>query len=173
MVTKLDNIAEDVVQLLNGKKLKLSTAESCTGGLISSEITAVPGSSEVFGFGFVTYANEAKNKLIGVPTQTLSSYGAVSEQTARAMALGAKEVSGADIAVAVTGIAGPSGGTPEKPVGTVYIGLATKTHVTVKRCLFDGGLFKDAKDKREAIRCETAYTALSIVKDELELIERG
>ena len=169
MVTKLDNIAEDVVQLLNREKMKLSTAESCTGGLISSEITAVSGSSDVFGFGFVTYANEAKNKLIGVPAETLSAYGAVSEQTACAMAKGAKEVSGADIAVAVTGIAGPTGGTPDKPVGTVYIGLATKSGVFAKRYLFDGGLFPEAKDKREAIRYETAYTALTIVKEELEL----
>ncbi len=115
-----------VVRLLTERKLKLATAESCTGGLISNRITDVPGASVVFTHGFVTYANEAKTSLLGVPEEELAAHGAVSETVARRMAKGALRASGADIAVAVTGIAGPDGGTPEKPVGTAWIGLAVK-----------------------------------------------
>ena len=115
-----------VVRLLAAKKLKLATAESCTGGLISCRITDVPGSSAVFTHGFVTYANAAKMDLLGVSPADLETHGAVSETVARQMAAGALRVSGADIAVAVTGIAGPDGGTVEKPVGTAWIGLAVR-----------------------------------------------
>lgn len=113
-----------VVRMLSARGLKMATAESCTGGLIANRITDVPGSSAVFTHGFVTYANEAKRDLLGVAQEVLDSFGAVSEPVARAMAEGALRVSGADFAVAVTGIAGPDGGTPEKPVGTVWIGWA-------------------------------------------------
>ena len=167
MVTKLDKTAENVVQLLKERGLILSTAESCTGGLISAEITAVSGSSDVFGFGFVTYANEAKMKLLGVKEETLASVGAVSEETAKQMADGARRASGADIAVSVTGIAGPTGGTPEKPVGTVYIGFSSAEKTYAARYLFGGREFPDAKDGREAIRCETALNALDMIIKEI------
>lgn len=115
-----------VVRLLTVKNRKLATAESCTGGLISNRITDVPGASAVFTHGFVTYANAAKVDLLGVSTADLEAHGAVSETVACQMAAGALQASGADIAVAVTGIAGPDGGTPEKPVGTAWIGLAVR-----------------------------------------------
>lgn len=119
-----------VVRLLTARNLKLATAESCTGGLIASRITDVPGASAVLTHGFVTYANAAKVGLLGVSMADLEAHGAVSEAVACQMAAGALRVSGADIAVAVTGIAGPGGGTAEKPVGTAWIGLATKDSVT-------------------------------------------
>ena len=115
-----------VVRLLTENRLTLTTAESCTGGLISNRITDVPGASAVFTYGFVTYANAAKTSLLGVSPADLATHGAVSETVACQMAAGALRASGADIAVAVTGIAGPDGGTPEKPVGTAWIGLATR-----------------------------------------------
>ena len=115
-----------VVRLLTERNLKFATAESCTGGLISNRITDVPGSSAVFTHGFVTYANEAKMSLLGVSAEDLANHGAVSEAVARSMAEGALRASGADIAVAVTGIAGPGGGSEEKPVGTAWVGLASK-----------------------------------------------
>ena len=115
-----------LVDFLKEKKLKISTAESCTGGLVSQLITSVSGASDVFEYGFVTYANEAKTKILGVKPETLKSVGAVSADTAREMAIGAKEKSGSDIAVSLTGIAGPTGGTEEKPVGLVYAGFAFK-----------------------------------------------
>jgi nicotinamide-nucleotide amidase len=115
-------VVRDLVK--SGKTL--ATAESCTGGLIAHRITNVPGSSAVFTHGFVTYANRAKIDLLGVSVADIETHGAVSEIVARQMAAGALRVSGADIAVAVTGIAGPDGGTPEKPVGTAWIGIATR-----------------------------------------------
>lgn len=167
MVTKLDKEAENVVQLLIARGLTIATAESCTGGLISAEITSVSGSSAVFGFGVCTYANEAKMKLLGVKEETLASVGAVSEETAVQMADGVQKLSGADIAVSVTGIAGPTGGTPEKPVGTVYIGIATEKGTYAKRYLFTGKDFPDSADSREAIRFETALTAFDMITKEL------
>lgn len=120
-----------VVAQLKEKGLKLATAESCTGGLIASRVTDVPGSSAVFTHGFVTYANEAKEELLGVSAHALEQHGAVSELVARQMAEGAMRVSGADLALAVTGIAGPDGGSEEKPVGTVYLALAREGKETV------------------------------------------
>ncbi|PAW66799.1 MAG: competence/damage-inducible protein A [Verrucomicrobiia bacterium Tous-C5FEB] len=117
-----------VVRSLKERGLTLATAESCTGGLIANRITNVPGASAVFGHGFVTYANGAKSSLLNVSPVDLAAHGAVSEVVAKQMALGALQASGADIAVAVTGIAGPDGGTPEKPVGTAWIGLASSNH---------------------------------------------
>jgi len=125
-----------VVRLLTERRMTLATAESCTGGLISCRITDVPGSSAVFTHGFITYANGAKVSLLGVSTADLEAHGAVSETVARQMAEGALKASGADIAVAVTGIAGPDGGTPEKPVGTAWIGLAAKNSETTAAKLF-------------------------------------
>lgn len=114
-----------VVRVLKERGMTLATAESCTGGLIANRITNVPGSSAVFGHGFVTYANDAKIAALDVSPQELAAQGAVSEAVAKQMASGALRASGADIAVAVTGIAGPDGGTPEKPVGTAWVGIAS------------------------------------------------
>lgn len=120
------SLEEVVVRLLRDRGMTLATAESCTGGLISNRITDVPGASAVFTHGFITYANEAKTQMLGVPEELIASHGAVSEAVACRMAAGALEVGGADIAIAVTGIAGPDGGTEEKPVGTAWIGVAVK-----------------------------------------------
>lgn len=115
-----------LVRLLKQRGMKLATAESCTGGLISNRITNVPGSSEVFTHGFVTYANEAKTSMLDVPSEVITEHGAVSEAVARQMAEGALHASGADIAVSVTGIAGPGGGTEEKPAGTAWLAVGVK-----------------------------------------------
>jgi nicotinamide-nucleotide amidase len=117
---------EVVVTLAQAKKKKIATAESCTGGLIANRLTLVPGSSSVFEYGWVTYANEAKTKELQVPITTLNQFGAVSKETVLAMATGALQNSNADIAVAVSGIAGPSGGTMDMPVGTCWIAWATR-----------------------------------------------
>ena len=124
------NLEDVVVDLLAKRGRTLAIAESCTGGLIASRITDVAGSSEVFRYGFVTYANEAKQELVGVSQDALRSYGAVSDPVARQMAEGALKAGEADIAVAVTGIAGPAGGSEEKPVGTVFLGLAERGRET-------------------------------------------
>jgi len=132
-----DTLETAIVRLLREKKLTLAVAESCTGGSLSGRITDVPGSSDVFQAGYVTYANEAKEETLGVPADLLGAHGAVSEPVAAAMAEGARRVSGADLALSTTGIAGPGGGTESKPVGTVYIGLASAGHPTVvRRCYF-------------------------------------
>ncbi len=170
MVTKLDKTADNVVQLLKERGLTAATAESCTGGLISAEITSVSGSSDVFGFGVCTYANEAKMKLLGVSAETLSTVGAVSGETACQMAEGVRKLSGADIAVSVTGIAGPTGGTPEKPVGTVYIGVSTEKFTKAEKYLFTGEKFPEAENPREAIRFETTLTALETILREVQTI---
>lgn len=118
------SLEKAVVCHLAQQGLKAATAESCTGGLIAKRITDVPGASGVFEFGWVTYADRAKTEMLGVPENVLKRYGAVSEPVVKAMAEGALERSGADVAVAVSGIAGPGGGTPEKPVGTVWLAWA-------------------------------------------------
>jgi len=120
----VETLEELVVQELRRTGKKLATAESCTGGLLGKRITDVAGSSEVFEMGCITYANAVKEQLLGVPHETLAAHGAVSEETARAMAEGIVRVSGADIGIGITGIAGPGGGTEEKPVGLVYIALS-------------------------------------------------
>ncbi len=150
---------ETVVKLLKKKGKTLATAESCTGGLIGEKITSVPGSSEVYGFGFITYANEAKERLLGVKRETLEAYGAVSPETAAEMAEGARRNSGADIAVAVTGIAGPGGGTPEKPVGLVYVGVSSENGTNTVRLELSGN--------RDKVRQRTCMNALNLVRKEL------
>jgi len=135
-------LEERVVALMREKKLTLAAAESCTGGMFSARIIDVPGVSEVYKAGFVTYANEAKQKLIGVKEETLRQYGAVSEQTAREMASGTLQVAEADIAVAITGIAGPGGGTEEKPVGLVYIACGSGDKIAIEKCRFSGSRLK-------------------------------
>lgn len=124
------SLEEAVVRQLAQNKLKVATAESCTGGLIAKRLTDIPGASDVFEYGWVTYANDAKTDMLGVPAETLSRYGAVSEPIVKAMAEGALLRSSSDIAVAVSGIAGPGGGSPEKPVGTVWLAWAFRNGVT-------------------------------------------
>ncbi|MGN1098390.1 MAG: competence/damage-inducible protein A [Clostridia bacterium] len=153
------SMVSTVVELLRQKGKTLATAESCTGGMIGRQITSVPGASQVYGFGFITYANEAKEKLLGVKRETLAAHGAVSPETAREMAEGARRVSGADIAVAVTGIAGPDGGTPEKPVGLVYVGISSESGTRAVKLNLSGN--------RERIRIRTCLHALDLVRREL------
>jgi nicotinamide-nucleotide amidase len=129
--TQDDQLNETVVRLLTDRKQTLVLAESCTGGYVANRITDVPGASEVFLSGMVTYSNESKQNLLGVRAETLAVHGAVSKETAREMAEGARKRFSADYAIAITGIAGPGGGTPEKPVGTVFIALATVGHTFV------------------------------------------
>lgn len=117
-------IAEQLVAKLAAKSLRVTTVESCTGGMVAAAITSVSGSSAVFDYGFVTYSNAAKTALVGVPEVLLVAHGAVSAPVARVMAEGGRLKSGADIALSITGIAGPTGGSPEKPVGTVCFGLS-------------------------------------------------
>lgn len=140
------NLEEQIVSRMAEKKLKLSAAESCTGGMFSARIINVSGASDVYEAGFVTYANRAKHELIGVKKKTLKEYGAVSKQTAKEMVKGALKASGADYAVAITGIAGPGGGTEQKPVGLVYIGCGRKHHIEVREFRFDG----DRMENRQA-----------------------
>jgi nicotinamide-nucleotide amidase len=129
-----ETLEQVVVKELTARRLRLCTAESCTGGMLANRITNVPGSSVVFWGGVVSYANEAKQEFLGVPAPLLAEHGAVSEPVARAMAEGARRRCRADYALAVTGIAGPDGGTEAKPVGTVFIALASERG-TGARCL--------------------------------------
>lgn len=152
-------LEEQIVGLLCEKKVTLATAESCTGGMLASRIIDVPGVSEVFKAGFVTYANEAKQNLIGVKEETLAQFGAVSEQTAREMVLGAIKAAKADMAIATTGIAGPGGGTKEKPVGLVYIACGSADDIIVERCLFSGS--------RKEIRQASVEHALGMLYKEI------
>ena len=141
-----------VVRLLGEKGLSLALAESCTGGLIGHRITGAPGASEVFLRGLVVYSNQAKQDLVGVSTQTLEKYGAVSAECASEMAIGALKSAGAGVAVSVTGIAGPGGGSPEKPVGTVFFGLAHGDDVKAEGYRFFGD--------RDMVKAQSAETAL-------------
>jgi nicotinamide-nucleotide amidase len=131
-------ILEKVSKILKEKKFKIATAESCTGGLISNYLTNISGSSEYFDRGIVSYSNKAKTELLDVSEDILNKYGAVSEQVARAMAEGIRKKSNVDIGIATTGIAGPTGGTKDKPVGLVYISISTINKTIVKRFQFLG-----------------------------------
>jgi nicotinamide-nucleotide amidase len=154
MVAKDNATLEEAVgELLRARGWHLAVAESCTGGLISQRITSVSGSSDYFDRGMVVYSNQAKHDLLGVSWDTLNQHGAVSHETADAMAVGARENSQADISLATTGIAGPTGGTDEKPVGTVFVALSTKDGVRSKRFQFYG--------RRSEITALTAQVALS------------
>jgi len=156
-------LEQEVVKLLNEKGLKLTTAESCTGGLIAKRITDVSGSSNVFECGVVSYANRIKHEILGVKEETLEKYGAVSEQTAREMAAGALKISSADLAVAVTGIAGPNSDSTDKPVGLVYIAFSDGRETVVKKYL---NAFK--KNVRESNRQKSADEALKTVLEYLK-----
>ncbi len=159
-----DMVQEDVVKLLTERKLKLATAESCTGGLISERITRVSGSSEVFDCGICSYANRIKEKVLGVSNETLTILGAVSAETAIQMAEGVQKLSDADIAVSTTGIAGPTGGTAEKPVGLVFLGIATKTKSYAIKMLLGGD---KVKNNRTQIRKYASDMALFSVINEI------
>lgn len=135
----LTELAQKVGERLRRGRWRLTTAESCTGGWIAQEITAVAGSSEWFEYGFITYANRAKQDLLGVPSSVLAQHGAVSEATVRAMAVGALERSAANFSIAVSGIAGPGGGSPTKPVGTVWLAWAApNSQVRAREYHFSG-----------------------------------
>ena len=154
-------LEEEVVQRLLEKKLTITTAESCTGGLIGATIVNVSGASGCFNEGYITYANEAKVRLLGVKEESISKYGVVSETVVKEMAKGALTSASADIAIAVSGIAGPLGGSPKKPVGTVFIGLCVRDKDT-------GKLSKKAYEfhfqgDRSEIRNKTVEEALKII----------
>lgn len=153
----LVSLARSLVERLRAAKLMLATAESCTGGLIAGAVTEIAGSSDVLDRGFVTYSNEAKTEMLGVPAALIATYGAVSPQVAREMAEGALRHSRADIAVAVTGVAGPGGGTAAKPVGLVYLCIARRegTPAIAELRLGDIG--------RAAVRRATVLKALEMV----------
>ncbi len=150
---------ESTIKKLIEKNISVATAESCTGGMLGAAITAVPGASAIYGYGFITYANEAKESVLGVSHETLAAYGAVSEQTAREMALGAHEKSGARLCVSVTGIAGPGGGTAEKRWG-----LYTWAYITAGACVRCGSTFRARGTKfgaKRARRCLSLSQAKS------------
>ena len=145
---------------INRKNLTLALAESCTGGMIASIITGIPGASEFFLGGVVTYSNKSKTDLLKVDPEILEKYGTVSFQTVEAMTKGAKDLFGADITVAVTGIAGPSGGSPEKPVGLVFIAVNFENETKIIRNVFKGS--------RNEIRSEASRVAVGMILDIME-----
>lgn len=158
----VESLEEVVVRELAAQGKTVATAESCTGGLLSKRITDIPGASNVFHMGCVTYANEIKTMLLGVPEETLRQYGAVSPQTAEAMARGIREKSGADYGIGITGIAGPGGGTDEKPVGLVYLALCNSDGVKI-RVMKPAGRYRG----REYLRSLAASNALDMLRRSL------
>ena len=130
------NLSLKIVKLLTKKKLTVSFAESCTGGLLASSITSISGSSKVFNMGLVTYSNNAKVKLLKVPKKTITKYGAVSYETCLSMVKNLSKISRSNISISITGVAGPNGGTKEKPVGLVYIGLKKGSKTIIKKNFF-------------------------------------
>ncbi len=150
---------KQVIQFLIEHKITIATAESCTGGLIAKEITDIPGVSAVFIGGVVSYSNEMKIKLLDVKQDTLEKYGAVSENTVREMLDGIVKITGSDISIAVSGIAGPGGGSDEKPVGTVFIGIDFNGEKDIRRIIFDGD--------RNDVRMKAANFAIKMVSEYL------
>ncbi len=156
---QITELAEDIIRNATSAGLTVATAESCTGGLIAGALTEIPGSSAVVDRGFVTYSNEAKEDMLGVQKETLKHFGAVSAQTAIAMADGALSKSNADICISVTGIAGPGGGSADKPVGTVHFALARRNHETqATACAFED-------NGRDRIRSAAIVKALQLVSN--------
>ena len=153
-----------MVDALIRKKLRIASAESCTGGMISAAITSVSGASGVFDCGVCTYANFIKSKLVNVKEETLATYGAVSDKTAMEMARGVRILSGADIGVSTTGIAGPLGGTPYKPVGLVYIGVSTELGLKAEKMLLGEG-DADRRRIRELATAAALYFAWKAIGD--------
>ncbi len=150
------NLSLKIVKLLTKKKLTVSFAESCTGGLLSSLITSISGSSKVFNMGLVTYSNNAKVKLLKVPKKTISKYGAVSYETCLSMLKNLNKISKSNISISITGVAGPNGGTKEKPVGLVYIGLKKGSKIIIRKNLFKS-------KKRITIQKASAKQALKMI----------
>lgn len=158
---RADMTAEErLKELLAGRGMRIALAESCTGGLISGRITGVAGASDYFEAGLVTYSNRAKEKFLSVPRDLLATKGSVSAEVAGAMAEGVRAATGVDIGLSVTGVAGPGGGSPEKPVGTVYMGLAAEGKTFVRLHHFSGD--------RAAVRSRTSDAALDMALDFLE-----
>ena len=150
------NLSLKIVKLLTSKGLTVSFAESCTGGLLSSSITSISGSSKVFNMGLVTYSNNAKLKLLKVPKKTITKYGAVSYETCLTMVKNLSKISKANISISITGVAGPNGGTKAKPVGLVYIGLKKGSKIIVKKNYFKS-------KKRISIQKATVKQALKMI----------
>ena len=154
-------LSQKIVNLLIKKKLTISVAESCTGGLFSKAITSVSGSSKVFTLGLVTYSNKSKTKVLKVPKNTIKKYGSVSEQVCLAMVKNLSKISKTDISVSITGISGPKGGTKEKPVGLVYVGIKKDNKIEIKKYLF--------KNKgREYIQKTTVKKSLRLILNTLK-----
>ncbi len=146
-----ESLEAQVVRLLAQHRFTVTTAESCTGGLIAGTLINVAGASDVLNEGYVTYSNEAKQRLLGVREDTLRQFGAVSEETAREMAVGAALAAKADVALSSTGIAGPGGGTPQKPVGLVFVGCYVQGKVRIRECRFQGNREENRRQSVEAV----------------------
>jgi PncC family amidohydrolase len=153
-------LEKKIGNIFQERSLTLGLAESCTGGLLASRITDVPGSSAYFMAGLVTYSNKAKTIFLSVPDEIIARHGAVSNVVAEHMAKGVRDAAEVDIGLSITGIAGPTGGSPEKPVGTVFIALATKKEVFVRKFLFSGN--------RREVRKRSSEEALTMLLDYLE-----
>ena len=152
----MKKLSKKVVDLLKKKKLKISVAESCTGGLLASSITSVSGSSKIFTLGLVTYSNQAKIKILRVPKRIILKYGAVSNETCSSMVKNLSKISMTNISISITGVAGPKGGTKEKPVGLVFIGIKKGNKTLIKKYLFKN-------KKRNLIQKATVNKALNLV----------
>ena len=152
----MSNLSLKIVKLLTSKRLTVSFAESCTGGLLSSSITSISGSSKVFNMGLVTYSNNAKVKLLKVPKKTINKYGAVSYETCLSMVKNLSKISKSSISISITGVAGPNGGTKDKPVGLVYIGLKKGGRTIIKKNLFKS-------KKRISIQKSTVNQAFKMI----------
>ena len=161
MNDEIRSLAKQVIEAAGKQHLTIATAESCTGGGIGAALTSVSGSSSIFEGGIISYADDVKINLLDVPKKTIKKHGAVSKQTAKAMAEGARKTLSTDIAISVTGIAGPTGGSPDKPVGTVWVGLSQKNCDTkAERFIF-------TNEGRESVRADTILQALKLLKQAL------
>ena len=152
----MKKLSQKIVKLLSKKKLKISFAESCTGGLLSSSITSIAGSSKVFTLGLITYSNQAKIKVLKVPRKIITKYGAVSYETSLAMVKNINKIAKTNISLSITGVAGPKGGTELKPVGLVYIGINKSNKILIKKYLFKN-------KKRNLIQRATVNKALNLI----------
>lgn len=160
MENTLETLSADIGRTLQDQSLTISAAESCTGGLLSHVLTGVSGSSQYFIGGVVAYSNQIKEQVLGVKHQTLMAYGAVSEETAREMAVGIRERFNTDIGLSTTGIAGPTGGTPTKPVGLVWMGISTEKETYAFECRFEG--------TRDKVKVSTVQEILNRLLDVLK-----
>ena len=158
----MKKLSQKVVKLLKKRKLKISFAESCTGGMLSSVITSVSGSSKIFTMGLVTYSNQSKNRLLKVPKQIIKKHGAVSIQCCFSMVNNLNKISKSNVAVSITGIAGPSGGTKQKPVGLVYIGIKKGNKIYINKYLFKN-------KKRISIQKLTVNKTIQIIYDLIKI----